>query len=87
MRFGYTDAEGRHSYRTIRPLGMIFFGQVWLLLAWCELREDFRVFRPDRIRSPEVLDVFEEEPGRTLADFEAKAKREREECDEEPSGD
>ncbi|MEO1793963.1 MAG: WYL domain-containing protein, partial [Pseudomonadota bacterium] len=26
-----------------------YFGPVWCLAAWCELRDDFRVFRLDRI--------------------------------------
>lgn len=79
VTFAYTDAEGRQTSRTIRPLGMIFFGQLWLLLAWCELRRDFRAFRPDRIREPDVqADAFEEEAGKTLADYRAKVRRERE---------
>jgi predicted DNA-binding transcriptional regulator YafY len=40
------------------------------LAAWCELRQDFRAFRMDRIRDAQMLeDVFRDEPGRTLADL------------------
>lgn len=58
------------SCRTLRPLGLYFWGKVWTLAAWCELRTDFRSFRLDRIREMAVLEVtFAEEAGRTLEDF------------------
>ena len=45
-------------------------GPVWLLAGWCEMRQDFRAFRLDRMRDAEVLpDRFPHEPGRTLADL------------------
>ena len=37
------------SARAIRPLGIFFWGATATLGAWCELREDFRNFRIDRI--------------------------------------
>jgi predicted DNA-binding transcriptional regulator YafY len=43
---------------------------VWTLTAWCELRNDFRTFRLDRIRWLDTLEhSFEELPGQTLPDF------------------
>ena len=69
LRFCYTDAQGAESERTVRALGLSFYGPVWTLAAWCELRQDFRVFRLDRMRDLEVLDPFPHEPGRTLQDF------------------
>lgn len=69
IRFYYTDAQGAGSERTVRALGLSFYGPVWTLAAWCELRQDFRVFRLDRMRDLEVLDAFPHEPGRTLQDF------------------
>lgn len=69
-RFRYIDAGGAQSERTVRPLGLSFYGPVWILAAWCELRQDFRAFRVDRIRDLEVLPgSFPPEPGRTLQDF------------------
>ena len=49
--FDYTDLKDRISRRSVRPLALTFFGPVWLLLAWCEDRRDFRNFRLDRIRN------------------------------------
>jgi len=70
LRLDYRDVHERPTRRTVRPLGLAFFGTVWILAAWCELREDFRNFRPDRIARLELLDErFEPEPGKTLDDF------------------
>ncbi|MEM7720070.1 MAG: YafY family protein [Pseudomonadota bacterium] len=56
--------------RRIRPLQMEYWGRVWTLTGWCELRSDFRVFRVDRIVTLDIsFDTFEEEPGKTLADY------------------
>lgn len=69
-RIDYADERGRASVRRIRPLGCFFWGKVWTVAAWCELREDFRGFRVDRIAALEVLDErFVLEPGRTLPDL------------------
>jgi len=48
-----------------------------VLAAWCELRQDFRVFRLDRMRDLEVLEPVPPEPGRTLEDFLARVNPER----------
>ncbi|MBO6938378.1 MAG: YafY family transcriptional regulator [Deltaproteobacteria bacterium] len=65
----YGDAEGERSERVVRPLGAFFWGHAWTLSAWCELRDDFRNFRLDRIRSLELGDCFEDEEGKTLRDY------------------
>lgn len=53
---GYGDDEGRSSRRVVWPLALSFFEQVRVLVAWCELRQDFRHFRTDRLSSFEILD-------------------------------
>lgn len=45
----YSDGEGRETRRTILPLAVFYYVEVVVLAAWCELREDFRHFRVDRI--------------------------------------
>ncbi len=73
----YTDAQGATTQRRVRPLGMAFFGTSWLLMAWCELREDFRAFRPDRIQGLEIPgEIFEDAPPWDLATYEAKLREE-----------
>jgi predicted DNA-binding transcriptional regulator YafY len=51
----YVDEAGRHTHRTIRPIAMAYYVDVTLLGAWCELRNDFRNFRVDRILGAELL--------------------------------
>ena len=66
----YRDEKGSETERTLRPLALAFYPPVWLLVAWCELREDFRNFRADRFVALETLATrFDPEPGKTLADF------------------
>ncbi|MFN3232375.1 MAG: helix-turn-helix transcriptional regulator [Alphaproteobacteria bacterium] len=65
----YCDAAGMTSERTIRPLGLWFWGKVWTLVAWCELRDDFRMFRLDRINGMSQGERFRPERGKTLVEF------------------
>lgn len=54
----------------IRPLQTEYWGRIWTLTAWCETKADFAVFRVDRIETLDVsFDAFEDEPGKTLADY------------------
>lgn len=66
----YHDATDIRTERTVRPLGVFYWGAVWTLAAWCESREDFRSFRVDRIETLDVLERhYADEPGRNLADL------------------
>ncbi len=65
----YRDAEGRPSERTVRPLGLWFWGKVWTLIAWCELRDDFRMFRIDRIAAATESAPFRPERDKSLKTF------------------
>ena len=69
LRIRYADARGSGTERTIRPLGIFFWGRTWTLAAWCELRTDFRNFRLDRVTTVAVADTFADEAGRTLRDM------------------
>lgn len=77
FRFQYRDEKNQQTERSIRPLAVYFWGKVWTCVGWCELREDFRQFRLDRMTAWTVtLDRFQDEPGKTLADFENSLCRE-----------
>ena len=70
VRFDYTRLDGEGSARTVRPLGLFFWGTVWSLAAWCEMRKDFRNFRVDRMAKLAALEEsFMPEPGRRLEDY------------------
>lgn len=45
----YTDATGTHSTRRIYPLSIVYLDNSLVLLSYCCLRKDSRVFRLDRI--------------------------------------
>jgi predicted DNA-binding transcriptional regulator YafY len=77
LHIEYADGAQRVSIRTIEPLALNFWGTTWSIAAWCESREDFRVFRLDRIRRLVMGDEkFDEVPGRTLEDFLRSVSRE-----------
>jgi predicted DNA-binding transcriptional regulator YafY len=70
LRFGYRDANDVVTDRTVRPLGVYFWGASWTLAAWCDLRTDYRSFRVDRIADLRVEDErFEHVSPVTLAEF------------------
>lgn len=72
LRMKYQRADQEYSQRDVKPVGLFFWGRVWTLTAWCELRNSFRTFRLDRIHQLEKLSqTFEELPGQRLADFVA----------------
>lgn len=73
---GYRDEVGSESRRAIRPLGLFFWGKVWTLVAWCELRNDFRTFRLDRVDSMTAAGRYRAERNKTLTAFYAKMRAE-----------
>ncbi len=63
----YETANGEFTSREIEPLGLIYWGKVWTLVAWCRLRDDFRSFRPDRMKAVTMKsEQFSPHPGKTL---------------------
>ncbi|MDM0046321.1 YafY family protein [Variovorax dokdonensis] len=83
LRMDYRDVNGAASQRIVRPLGCFYWGKVWTFSAWCELRDDFRDFRIDRIDTVDVLqDRFRDEPGRTLADRLRRLRQEAQDAKE-----
>jgi len=70
IAFHYTRADGRQARRTVRPLGLFYWGNTWSFGAWCELRGAFRNFRVDRTDGLVVTETrFDSEPGKTLDDY------------------
>jgi predicted DNA-binding transcriptional regulator YafY len=72
MWLKYANERGDETERTVRPLGLFYWGRTWTLAAWCELRSGFRNFRLDRVGEVTLRDRFDEEPGRTLRDLLAQ---------------
>ncbi len=73
----YETEDKKISHRRIRPLALHFWGERWTVAAWCELRNDFRTFRLDRMHEVIVsADIFANDVGMTLADYLRKVSAE-----------
>jgi predicted DNA-binding transcriptional regulator YafY len=55
--FCYRDAGGAGSERVVWPFALGFFDKVRVVVAWCEMRRDFRHFRADRIADLAAIDT------------------------------
>ena len=76
LEFAYLRLDGEGSERVVRPLALYFWGGVWTLVAWCELRKDFRSFRVDRISDCRTLErTFEQGRGQRLSDYLKKVQK------------
>jgi len=66
----YTRADGQQSKRIIHPLGLFYWGKVWTVVGWCEMRDAFRHFRLDRMTTcnlnPQHYTIV---AGRSLQDY------------------
>ncbi|NQD95398.1 YafY family transcriptional regulator [Pseudomonas sp. CrR25] len=70
LRVSYRSENGETTERFIQPLGLFFWGQAWTLCCWCELRNDFRSLRVDRVLTLEDCgETFEPNAGQRLEDY------------------
>ncbi|WP_070966057.1 helix-turn-helix transcriptional regulator [Vibrio sonorensis] len=70
VEISYTAESGVQTKRLLQPLGQIFWGKVWTLVAWCELRDSYRNFRLDRIEKLTILDEgFTTEENKSLKHY------------------
>jgi predicted DNA-binding transcriptional regulator YafY len=56
LRIAYSDEKGDHTRRVIWPFAIAYCAETTLISAWCELRDDYRHFRADRVLDCDVLD-------------------------------
>jgi predicted DNA-binding transcriptional regulator YafY len=56
LHIRYADESGRETERTVWPFLVGYMDRVRMLIAWCELRDDFRMFRTDRLSAIEFRD-------------------------------
>jgi predicted DNA-binding transcriptional regulator YafY len=70
VRFRYCDENGAVTRRKVRPLSLWFYPPFWTAASWCELRNDFRFFRVDRMTDVEFLsEDFAPEDGKSAHDL------------------
>ncbi|OIQ34256.1 MAG: transcriptional regulator [Roseobacter sp. MedPE-SWchi] len=55
--FAYTDFKGTQTQRRVRPLGLIYLDRSNVLIAWCLMRRDFRIFRLDRMAALQLTET------------------------------
>ncbi len=55
LSLDYADQRGVRTERVVWPVTVGFFDSIQVLAAWCELRNDYRHFRIDRILEVQVL--------------------------------
>ena len=56
LTISYMDEAGRASARTVWPFLVGYRDSRRMLVAWCELRQDFRIFRTDRLQDVAFLE-------------------------------
>ncbi len=54
VQIAYADELGNSTDRIIWPFALAFYDRVRVVVAWCEMREDYRHFRTDRITAIDV---------------------------------
>ncbi|SDM24226.1 YafY family protein [Ensifer sp. YR511] len=57
VELDYVDNDGSATQRTVWPFALGFFENVRMVMAWCELRLDFRHFRADRMQKMTVTEA------------------------------
>ena len=79
LHIRYIDEKSTCSQRTIWPIAVAYYVQATLIGAWCELRQDYRHFRADRITALTVLDErYPSDNGRLMAEWLALRQNEQE---------
>ena len=71
LKITYQSAENKDAtIRNIEPFAFYYnLQERWLVIAFCRLRKDYRMFRLDRILKIEALDISFEPHELTLKDF------------------
>jgi predicted DNA-binding transcriptional regulator YafY len=70
LHIGYVDEKGVQTQRKVWPIAVAYYVQATLIGAWCELRQDYRHFRADRITSVAVLEErYPSDNGRLMAEW------------------
>lgn len=51
----HASYSGEQTERTVEPIGLCYYSNQWHLIAYCQLRSDYRDFRTDRIEKFEIV--------------------------------
>lgn len=61
LQFSYCGPKGE-SRRTIEPYDLIFQWSNWYVWGWCLMRQDFRLFKLNRITNLQAGEFFQKRP-------------------------
>jgi predicted DNA-binding transcriptional regulator YafY len=76
IQLGYRDEKGQDTRRKVWPIAVGYLETVRMLVAWCELRNDFRHFRTDRVTAAEFLDErYQERPSALRAKWRKELEK------------
>ena len=56
IKISYVDACGKAEERVVQPLQLFYKSKDWYLKAYCRLKQDFRIFKMNRILKWKVLE-------------------------------
>ncbi|HEY5825475.1 MAG TPA: YafY family protein, partial [Cyclobacteriaceae bacterium] len=51
LKIDYSNIEEELTQREVEPIGVFYYSMAWHLIGWCRLRNGYRDFRSDRIKS------------------------------------
>ena len=52
----FSPGSGQFTRRSIEPMGMVYYGNAWHIIAYCQLRQDYRDFRLDRMSKLQITE-------------------------------
>jgi predicted DNA-binding transcriptional regulator YafY len=64
LQLDYLSGHEEQTLRDVEPIGLFYYGSAWHLIAWCRLRNGYRDFRADRIKS--LVNTHQPFEGRNL---------------------
>lgn len=78
INFSYRDNKGETTHRTVHPLSLTVFTEGWMIAAWCNLRDDFRYFRLDRIKDLNISEEhFPDDKNKNLKAFRSLVRHDK----------
>lgn len=65
-----SSPKSSHTLRQVEPIGIFYYSHHWHLIGYCLLRNEYRDFRLDKVRSLEVLGLnFKPQERVTLVEY------------------
>lgn len=76
LQISYQDFNGKKTLRKVEPIGITFYSQSWHLIAFCQLRDDYRDFVLSRIGQLTILEAHIQRKHLSLTEYIQKIENE-----------